>query len=146
MIKNILIIAVGLLALSLLYAFVVPSLDAPTTMGCTMEAKICPDGSAVGRSGPKCEFTPCPPAAPVTYLCADNKTITATFSEYSVYLELPEGRTIDLAKVMDGDEVKYILESKPIEFWVREDSAFLTENDASTFTACRLQDVSFPEL
>lgn len=27
---------------------------------CTMEAKICPDGSAVGRSGPNCEFAPCP--------------------------------------------------------------------------------------
>ncbi|HPT66359.1 MAG TPA: hypothetical protein PK257_03595 [Candidatus Woesebacteria bacterium] len=27
---------------------------------CTMEAKLCPDGSSVGRSGPKCEFTPCP--------------------------------------------------------------------------------------
>ncbi|HZJ42021.1 MAG TPA: Gmad2 immunoglobulin-like domain-containing protein [Patescibacteria group bacterium] len=26
---------------------------------CTMEAKLCPDGSAVGRSGPNCEFTPC---------------------------------------------------------------------------------------
>lgn len=29
---------------------------------CTMEAKICPDGSGVGRSGPNCEFTPCPDA------------------------------------------------------------------------------------
>lgn len=27
---------------------------------CTMEAKLCPDGSAVGRSGPNCEFSPCP--------------------------------------------------------------------------------------
>lgn len=27
---------------------------------CTLEAKICPDGSSVGRSGPNCEFTPCP--------------------------------------------------------------------------------------
>lgn len=27
---------------------------------CTMDAKICPDGSAVGRIGPDCEFTPCP--------------------------------------------------------------------------------------
>lgn len=27
---------------------------------CTMEAKICPDGTAIGRSGPDCEFTPCP--------------------------------------------------------------------------------------
>jgi len=26
---------------------------------CTEEAKICPDGSTVGRTGPNCEFTPC---------------------------------------------------------------------------------------
>lgn len=29
-------------------------------IACTMEAKECPDGSFVGRSGPKCEFAPCP--------------------------------------------------------------------------------------
>lgn len=27
---------------------------------CTMEAKLCPDGSYVGRVGPKCEFSACP--------------------------------------------------------------------------------------
>lgn len=27
---------------------------------CTMEAKICPDGSAVGRTAPNCEFASCP--------------------------------------------------------------------------------------
>jgi hypothetical protein len=27
---------------------------------CTLEAKICPDGTAVGRSGPDCAFSPCP--------------------------------------------------------------------------------------
>lgn len=27
---------------------------------CTMEAKLCPDGSYVGREGPKCEFKTCP--------------------------------------------------------------------------------------
>lgn len=27
---------------------------------CTMDAKQCPDGSYVGRSGPKCEFEKCP--------------------------------------------------------------------------------------
>lgn len=27
---------------------------------CTQEAKQCPDGSYVGRSGPKCEFDLCP--------------------------------------------------------------------------------------
>ena len=29
-------------------------------IACTMEAKLCPDGSYVGRTGPNCEFTPCP--------------------------------------------------------------------------------------
>lgn len=29
---------------------------------CTMEARLCPDGSAVGRTGPNCEFAPCPNA------------------------------------------------------------------------------------
>ncbi len=29
-------------------------------VACTMDAKMCPDGSYVGRSGPKCEFSPCP--------------------------------------------------------------------------------------
>ncbi|MCB1840279.1 MAG: hypothetical protein H6858_04015 [Rhodospirillales bacterium] len=27
---------------------------------CTMEAKLCPDGSYVSRTGPHCEFAPCP--------------------------------------------------------------------------------------
>lgn len=27
---------------------------------CTLEAKICPDGSAVGREGVNCEFPECP--------------------------------------------------------------------------------------
>jgi len=26
---------------------------------CTMEAKVCPDGTSVGRSGPSCAFAPC---------------------------------------------------------------------------------------
>jgi hypothetical protein len=30
-------------------------------VACTDEAKICPDGSAVGRTGPHCSFAPCPP-------------------------------------------------------------------------------------
>ncbi len=34
-----------------------------TAVACTMEAKQCPDGSYVGRSGPKCEFAQCPAIA-----------------------------------------------------------------------------------
>ncbi len=32
----------------------------PIGKGCTQEAKLCPDGSSVGRTGPNCEFAPCP--------------------------------------------------------------------------------------
>lgn len=36
---------------------------APIEQGttCTMEAKLCPDGSSVGRTGPNCTFPACPP-------------------------------------------------------------------------------------
>jgi hypothetical protein len=33
-----------------------------TPIACTADAKLCPDGSAVGRQGPNCEFAPCPSA------------------------------------------------------------------------------------
>jgi hypothetical protein len=36
--------------------------DGGGTVACTMDAKICPDGSAVGRVGPNCEFAECPSA------------------------------------------------------------------------------------
>lgn len=32
----------------------------PPPAGCPADAKVCPDGSAVSRVGPKCEFAPCP--------------------------------------------------------------------------------------
>ncbi|MCE9585791.1 hypothetical protein K8R04_00540 [Candidatus Uhrbacteria bacterium] len=35
----------------------------PGPVACTADAKQCPDGSYVGRTGPNCEFV-CPPAAP----------------------------------------------------------------------------------
>ncbi len=46
---------------------------------CTQEAKMCPDGSFVGRTGPKCEFSPCPePVAACTKeakICADGTAV-----------------------------------------------------------------------
>ena len=65
-------ITIGVVVLVILTALLVANTQvarAPTGGGqaCTMEAKICPDGSAVGRSGPNCEFAECPaPRGPVT--------------------------------------------------------------------------------
>lgn len=39
-------------------AVVTPGAEEP--VACTMDAKMCPDGSYVGRTGPKCEFAACP--------------------------------------------------------------------------------------
>lgn len=36
------------------------STPTPQPRACTMEAKVCPDGTSVGRTGPNCEFTACP--------------------------------------------------------------------------------------
>lgn len=83
--KNPLIIIVGIIAVVLISSKVVPQnknlvvVPAPivengrgiTTppkdnpikeqpTACTMDAKQCPDGSYVGRTGPKCEFAMCP--------------------------------------------------------------------------------------
>jgi hypothetical protein len=37
----------------------------PDVVACTMDAKMCPDGSFVGRVGPDCEFAACPPVEEV---------------------------------------------------------------------------------
>jgi hypothetical protein len=37
-----------------------PDTEKPNGIACTMEALLCPDGSAVGRVAPNCEFAPCP--------------------------------------------------------------------------------------
>lgn len=62
-------IALGFIALSFLIAFIIGGFmlaknDSSRDVACTLEAKICPDGSSVGRTGPKCEFSPCPTATP----------------------------------------------------------------------------------
>lgn len=36
------------------------SIEEPKGIYCTQEAKLCPDGSYVGRTGPNCEFAKCP--------------------------------------------------------------------------------------
>lgn len=38
----------------------VPGGDEDQPVACTMDAKLCPDGSAVGRTGANCEFASCP--------------------------------------------------------------------------------------
>jgi hypothetical protein len=41
-------------------AMQIPQQQLPPVTACTTEARICPDGSSVGRSGPDCSFAACP--------------------------------------------------------------------------------------
>lgn len=72
-----------------------PQNNTPTA--CTMEAKLCPDGSYVGRSGPNCEFAPCPtsPSQGECFIggcsgqiCSDQEGVLSTceyLAEYACY-------------------------------------------------------------
>lgn len=42
------------------YRNVMETAGNPEPVACTMDAKMCPDGSAVGRTGPSCAFSACP--------------------------------------------------------------------------------------
>lgn len=42
----------------------IESKSSSSPVACTMEAKICPDGSSVERIGPNCEFAKCPATSP----------------------------------------------------------------------------------
>lgn len=57
---------------------------------CTLEAKICPDGSVVGRSGPNCEFTQCPEVAPTKSADEIANWKTYTNEKYSFSFKHPD--------------------------------------------------------
>ncbi len=60
--KRTMLILIGVIALGLsgVAGFMLLNERQDDEAGCTMEAKICPDGTAVGRSGPDCAFAACP--------------------------------------------------------------------------------------
>lgn len=51
-------------------------------IACTMEAKLCPDGSYVGRVGPKCEFARCPDISiPLEWTVGAGGSVTFRYPE-----------------------------------------------------------------
>ncbi len=62
---------------------------------CTMEAKLCADGSYVGRTGPKCEFAPCPSVSSTT------SWKTTTDSKTGISFKYPENLGTKYISVVD---------------------------------------------
>lgn len=56
------VILIGVVVVIVVFAGVIAwvKYSSPQPIACTMEAKLCADGSALGRTGPNCEFPACP--------------------------------------------------------------------------------------
>lgn len=58
---SLLIVVIALLIISSgIYIYISNKSTDISPIACTMEAKLCPDGSYVGRTEPNCEFASCP--------------------------------------------------------------------------------------
>ncbi len=60
--KKILFIIFAVVLLGGISFFVWQTVNKQNQVYCTQDAKLCPDGSYVGRTGPNCEFALCPDA------------------------------------------------------------------------------------
>jgi hypothetical protein len=67
----------------------------PAQKTCTMEAKVCPDGSSVGRSGPNCEFSLCPASKTTPTPVSDETVSWKTFSNNQYSIKYPSDFTFN---------------------------------------------------
>lgn len=77
--------------------------------GCTEEAKVCADGSAVGRTGPNCEFAPCPNEGTAcqadALLCPDGTSVGRTGPKCEFVCPEPKACPADAMQCPDGSYV-----------------------------------------
>jgi len=83
-------------ALASFISFGAPQTAQSESVMCTMDAKLCPDGSAVGRTGPDCEFAACPGEE------ADDGTDHMDDGDDSA--TLPDDADVDDADVDEADD------------------------------------------
>lgn len=104
--------------------------DSP--LACTEEAKLCPDGSYVGRDGPNCEFAECPsPVVNNPPPATVENTAKSYFVDISGFVFAPNTLTIN-----KGDTVTWTnKDSAPhTVFGSGLSSATLGKNQSFTFT------------
>lgn len=96
-----LIISLGLVVVALLaaIAYVIGIKffsGAPKQIACTAEAKVCDDGTSVGRSGPNCEFDACPVVSATPEATPDPTAYWKTYSNqtYGYSFKFPDTESI----------------------------------------------------
>ncbi|HTY39845.1 MAG TPA: MliC family protein [Candidatus Paceibacterota bacterium] len=124
---------------------------------CPADAKICPDGSSIGRTGPNCEFAACPgeatgtqpisgansstmPSAAandVMFVCGGGNSIHATFyAANRVTLQLSDGRMMTLPQVRSADGARYANSDESFVFWNKGNTAFFQEGKKVPYHDC----------
>lgn len=71
----------------------------PYPIACTMEAKQCPDGSYVGRTGLKCEFATCPVIKPVEKQTKFDQPVVMQINDPVAF---SDGLTLTLKEINDS--------------------------------------------
>lgn len=90
----------------------IPIKNEPRT--CTQDAKQCPDGSFVSRTGPNCEFSPCPTTKPTQDETANWKTYAD--KDKLIQFNYPDDAKVTLGKVysmLSRDDSDAITIEKP---------------------------------
>lgn len=102
---------VFLLGMGAMYAWQNYRLFLPREKFCTEEAKICPDGTSVGRTAPNCEFAPCPTIqpSPGPEIPAGWKTFINRESGYS--LRIPSDMSETVALTQGGATIETVIQS-----------------------------------
>lgn len=131
------------------------SAHVPGQVACTTEAMLCPDGSAVGRTGPNCEFALCP----LNNISIEiPKQIVTEF--YQGYLKVINGRSGALAVkeyIKDSNDLEENYKERLLEEKVRLADPVIWASDAppeNNFKVSNivvndsiaLADVTFPPL
>ncbi len=79
-----------------------PTTPCPGAKACTLEAKICPDGSAVGRTGANCEFDVCPATSTSTTIANPASVNCKDKGGNSVIKTKPDGSQYSLCYFDDN--------------------------------------------
>ena len=97
--KNLIILIIVAVLATIMY--LISGYPKINTVGCTLEAKICPDGSAVGRAGPNCEFIPCP--------TTKSKQMILPSSTLTDKYQCPKTGWIDCMPILTEEKKKFCL-------------------------------------
>jgi len=71
-----------------------------------------------------------------TFVCSEGKSIQAVFRRRSVRLKLSDGRDFTLKQAIAASGARYADSDERIVFWNKGNTAFITENDSTTYRHC----------